>query len=139
MQDGADYDEFERYDATIIAALGKKVEFLKPSRNGPRIADTMIDGERVEFKNPTARNIKTVRNQALNFLYGDNRNVLKPQGDWLLVSNVRNGMSMAEMQESLAFAIAGEQPLTAEQLSCIRRVTLLDVKTRRLITYDIKK
>ena len=138
IEDEANPDDFEKYDAMVIAALGRRVEFLKPAGNGPRIADTLIDGEIVEFKNPSLSNTRTVRNQILNCLYGKNREVIKPQSDWVLISNVKNGMSMVEMQESLAFAIAGDEPLTAEQLSHIRKVTLLDVKTQRLLTYDLK-
>ena len=48
-------------------------------------------------------------------------------------------MSMAEMQESLAFALGQDSLLTAEEKTAMRKVILLDERTRRVRVYEMKE
>lgn len=138
MEEGADPDWYERRDALVLAALGRKVKFLKRHPHGPRRADTLIDGELVEFKNPTGNGIMTVQYQIQSNLHGRNKKVFKPQSDVLLISNARNSMTMAEMEESLAAAFDEESILTVEERAYMRRIILLDERTGRVRTYDME-
>ena len=122
----------------LLASLGQKVRFLKPSGNGPRRADIFIDGKRIEFKNPTLNNENTIRNQLLSCLYGKNKDIIKPQSGDVLISNVRNGMTLKEMQESLVRAYTSFQPLTTVEKAHISFVSLLDSRTGILKTYYMK-
>lgn len=137
FEDGADPDDWEKRDALVLAALGRQVKFLKRHKSGARRADTLVDGDVVEFKNPTKGEITTVRNQVLNCLYGSNRRLIKPQSDWLIISNVRSSMTMLDMEQGLEFAISGADPLRPDELAAIKRITLLDVRTRRMRTYEL--
>lgn len=138
MEPGADPDYYEKRDAMVLAALGRKVRFLKRHPSGARRADTLIDGELVEFKNPEGNGLFTVTYQIQGNLYGTNKAVMKPQSDVLLISNVRNSMTMAEMQESLAFAFGPDSLLTAEEKAYMRKIVLLDERTRRVRVYEMK-
>ena len=64
---------------------------------------------------------------------------MKPQSDVLLISNVRNSMTMFEMQESLAFAYGPNSLLTAEEKAAIRKIILMDERTRRVRVYEMKE
>lgn len=138
IEEGATPDYYEKRDGLVMAALGHRVEYRAPFKSGPRMADTLVDGERVEFKNPTSSGLFTVQNQILSNLYGKNKAVFKPQSDVLLISNVRNSMTMAEMQESLAFAFGSASKLTAEEMAYMRKIILLDERTRRVRVYEMK-
>lgn len=139
MEEGAKPDWYERRNALVLAAAGHRVKFLKRHRSGPRRADTLLDGEPVEFKNPTGGGRRTVQNQILKNLYGENKTIIKPQSDVLLISNVRSPMTMSEMEEGLAFAFGPESILTAEEKACVRKVILLDERTGRMRTYEMKR
>lgn len=139
MEEGATPDYYEKRDGLVLAALGRKVEYLKRHLSGTRRADTLIDGELVEFKNPTSNGLFTVQNQILGNLYGGNKSVMKPQSDVLLISNVRNSMTMADMERSLAAAFDERSVLTAEEKAYMRKIILLDEHTRRVRIYEIKE
>lgn len=139
MEEGADPDYHEKRDAMVLAAFGRKVRFLKRHPSGARRADTLVDGELVEFKNPTGSGIYTVQRQIKSNLYGKNKEVMKPQSDVLLISNVNNSMTMLEMQESLAYAFGPESLLTAEEKAYMRKIILLDERTRRVRAYEMKE
>ena len=137
MEDGAKPDDFEKRDAIILAALGRNVEFLKRNKSGSRRADSLIDGEVVEFKNPKGSGLFTVTYQIQSNLYGRNKTVINPQSDVLLISNVRNRMTMFEMERSLEFAFGRESILTDDEKAEIKKVILLDERTRRIRTYEM--
>lgn len=139
IEEGATPDYYEKRDGLVMAALGHRVEFLKRHLSGARRADTLIDGELVEFKNPKGSGVYTVQRQIKSMLYGKNKEVMKPQSDVLLISNVRNSMTMFEMQESLAFAYGPNSLLTAEEKAAIRKIILMDERTRRVRVYEMKE
>ena len=139
IEDGADPDDWEKRDALVLAALGKKVKFLKRHPHGARMADTLVDGERIEFKNPSSGGKWTVQYQIQSNLYGRNKSIFKPQSDVLLISNARNSMTMTEMEESLAAAFGPDSLLSASDKAYMRKIILLDERTRRVRVYELKK
>lgn len=138
MEEGADPDYHEKRDAMVLAALGRKVRFLKRHPSGARRADTLVDGELVEFKNPEGNGLFTVMYQIQSNLHGKNKSVIKAQSDVLLISNVRNSMTMLDMERSLAFAFGPDSKLTQAEKAYMRRIILLDERTRRVRTYEMK-
>jgi len=66
-----------------------------------------------------------------------NKTVINPQSDVLLISNVRNRMTMFEMERSLEFAFGRESILTDDEKAEIKKVILLDERTRRIRTYEM--
>lgn len=139
LESGADPDFFEIRNAIGIAALGKRVEILKRHKSGPRRPDTLVDGKPVEFKNPTSNGRRTVLNQLRSVLYGTNKQVIKPQSDVALISNVQSTMNMVDMQLGLEYALTDANGLTEAEKSALTKVILFDEKTRRFLEYELKK
>lgn len=137
IEDGAKHDMWEKQDALILAASGRRVKLLDEAHDGTRRSDTEVDGEPLEFKNPAFSDVRAVERSIFHVLYGRNKKKIKPQSDKMLVSNARNSMNMHDMELSLEYVLSGKSDLTDDEISYIKEITLLDVRTRRYRTYEL--
>lgn len=108
----AEPDDSEREVASILASGGIKPVFQPRSLSYmDRRADTLINGEKWEFKNPQGNGKLTVYNQFKSVVYGKNKHERNPQASNLVISNVRCEMDFEKMVSDVESVMSsGEFP-----------------------------
>lgn len=98
-----------------------------------RTADSMIQGTSWEFKAPKGSGYLSVYNQLKSALYGNDKHLINPQSDRIVISGVRTSMSLEDMERGLRVALDPERGLTPEERARITQVLLVDEEgnTRR--------
>lgn len=126
--DGSRPDEFETATAAFLSGIGFRVTFRPEDPTySSRQADMLIGEQIWEMKNPGGSNDLTVYNQVRKNLYSK-RGEVDMQSSRLVISNVRNGMSMEDMVEGLRRVLEGEEGYALRDLDLMDEVALADVR-----------
>ena len=112
VEEFATPDDYEMSSAEIISNHGYDVEFKARSLDyKKRIADTVINGVKVEFKNPCGNGYLTVYNQFKSTVFGENKHERNPQASVIAISNLRSEMSVEKIiNDSISVFESNEFP-----------------------------
>lgn len=131
IADGATPDEWESKVADILWDNGLVADFQPRSLGlNDRRADTLVNGSKWEFKNPTGNNPLTVFNQFKSVVFGQNKHVRNPQADSVIISNVRSTISAPELVRQ------AHEVLAAGEFPEVRHVLIVDAERDGIYRLD---
>ena len=126
-------DEYERAVAESLGRMGLGVTFRPEAPDfSTRQADSLINGQKWEFKNPAGSGRLTIWNQVKKCLYGRYGHTLNMQSSRLVISNARSSMTFESMISDLEKVLAREEGFEIADLEKMDEILILDVKTQRI-------